>query len=52
MIELEIYRIVIKDMLDDLNDKTFQITSEMGQQTQKMYMKKITEAKYSSKEKK
>ena len=49
MIELEIYRIVIKDMLDDLNDKVFQITSEMGQQTQKMYMKKITEAKYSEK---
>ena len=52
MIELEIVKIVIKEILDDLCDKAFQKSPEMGNQTQKMYMKKITQAKYSNKEKK
>ena len=51
MVELEIQKIIIKDIIDDLNHNAFGENSEMGNQTQKMYMRKITDAKY-SKEKK
>ena len=52
MLELEKDKIIIKDIIDDLNNKAFGDKSEMGTQTQKMYMKKITEAKYTLKDKK
>ena len=46
MVELEISKIIIKDILDDLNKNAFEDNSEMGNQTQKMYMRKITDTKY------
>ena len=46
MVELEIMKIIIKDILDDLNKNAFGLNSEIGNQTQQMYMKKITDAKY------
>ena len=52
MLELEKDKIIIKDIIDDLNNKAFGDKSEMGSQTQKMYMKKITDAKYTLKDKK
>ena len=52
MVELEISKIIVKDILDDLNKNAFGESSEMGNQTQKMYMRKITDAKYSSNRKK
>ena len=51
MIELEISKTIIKNIIDDLNNKAFGENSEMGNQTQKMYIKKITETKYLSKAK-
>ena len=50
MVELEIDKIIIKDILDDLNNKALGKNSEMGAQTQKMYMRKITDTKYTTKE--
>ena len=49
MVELEIIKIIIKDILDDLNKNAFGLNSEIGNQTQQMYMKKITDAKYTIK---
>ena len=49
MVELEIIKIIIKDILDDLNKNSFGLNSEIGNQTQQMYMKKITDAKYTIK---
>ena len=54
MVELEIPKIIIKDFVDDLIKNAFGENSEMGNQTSKMFMRKITEAKYTlnTKEKK
>ena len=46
MIDLEISKIIIKDILDDLNKNAFGKNSEIGNQTQEIYMKNIQEAKY------
>ena len=51
MVQLEISKTTIKNLLDYLNSKAFGENSEMGTHTQKMYIKKITEAKYLSKAK-
>ncbi len=52
LVELEVSKIIIKDILDDLNNKAFEKSPEMGNQTQKMYIRKITQSKYTSKENK
>ena len=46
MVELEISKIIIKDFVDGLIKNAFGENSEMGNQTSKMFMRKITEAKY------
>jgi hypothetical protein len=51
MVELEIQKIIIKNTLDDLSNKAFGENSEMGKQTQKLYMRKIQDAKYTLLEK-
>ena len=51
MVELEIQKIIIKNILDDLSNKAFGENSEMGKQTQKLYMRKIQDAKYTLLEK-
>ena len=51
MIQLEISKTTIKNLLDYLNTKAFGENSEMGTHTQKMYIRKITEAKFLSKAK-
>ena len=51
MVQIEISKTTIKNLLDYLNTKAFGENSEMGAHTQKMYIRKITEAKYLSKAK-
>jgi hypothetical protein len=50
MTELEISKTIIKDILDDLSHKAFEKSEEMGKQTEKMYLKKIKQVKYTLKE--
>jgi uncharacterized coiled-coil protein SlyX len=50
MTELEISKTIIKDILDDLSHKAFEKSVEMGKQTEKMYLKKIKQVKYTLKE--
>ena len=50
MTELELSKMFVKDILDDLNQKAFEKSVEMGNQTQKMYLKKIKQVKYTIKE--
>ena len=52
MVELEMDKMIIKNIIDDLNNNAFGENSEMGKQTQKMYMRKIADAKYNIKGKK
>ena len=52
MVELEMDKTIIKNIIDDLNKNTLGENSEMGKQTQKMYMKKIADAKYNIKDSK
>ena len=52
LVELEVSKVIIKDILDDLNNNAFEKSPEMGNQTQKMYMRKITQTKYILKENK
>ena len=52
MVELEMDKMIIKNIIDDLNNNAFGENSEMGKQTQKMYMRKIADAKYNTKGKK
>ena len=49
MIDLEIPRVTIKNICDEINDKIFGKTSELGKQVQDIYIKYITSAKYVSK---
>ena len=49
MVELEMDKTIIKNIIDDLNKNALGENSEMGKQTQKMYMKKIADAKYNIK---
>ena len=49
MVELEITKIIIKDILDDLDKTAFGKNSEVGNQTQQIYLKKIKDAKYINK---
>ena len=47
MVELEMDKMIIKHIIDDLNKNALGgENSEMGKQTQKMYMRKIADAKY------
>ena len=49
MIDLEIPKVTIKNICDEINDKIFGKTSELGKQVQDIYIKYITSAKYVSK---
>ena len=49
LIDLEIPKVTIKNICDEINDKIFGKTSELGKQVQDIYIKYITSAKYVSK---
>ena len=49
MIELEIPKTTIKNICDEINDRVFGKTTELGKQVQDVYLKHINSAKYVSK---
>ena len=49
MIELEIPKTIVKNFCDEINDKIFGKTTELGIKMSEKYIKKITSAKYASK---
>ena len=49
MIELEIPKTTIKNICDEINDRVFGKTTELGKQVQDVYIQHITSAKYVSK---
>ena len=49
MIDLEIQKVTIKNICDEINDKIFGKDSELGKQVQEVYLKYISSAKYASK---
>ena len=49
MIELEIPKTTVKNICDEINDKIFGKTTELGNKLSEKYIKKITSAKYASK---
>ena len=49
MIDLEIQKVTIKNICDEINDKIFGKDSELGKQVQNIYLKHISSAKYVSK---
>ena len=49
MIDLEIQKVTIKNICDEINAKIFGKDSELGKQVQEVYLKYISSAKYASK---
>ena len=49
MIELEIAKTTIKSICDEINDKIFGKTTDLGKQTSETYINYITLAKYNIK---
>ena len=49
MIDLEIQKVTIKNICDEINDKIFGKETDFGKQTSEQYINNITSANYSTK---
>ena len=48
LLEIEVSKIITKYILEEINKKAFGKESEIGKETQKLFMKKITSTKYTN----